>query len=53
MTSSYGFKITKRNYAGDLYVHIWFNSGGGFGKPLGKYIIPSLEPLPRNINFGK
>ena len=44
--ATYGFKIMKGDHPGDLHVHVYYNSKGGYGKPLGKYRIPSLEPLP-------
>jgi hypothetical protein len=44
--ASYGFKIMKGYHPGDLHVHVYYNSKGPYGKPLGKYRIPSIEPLP-------
>jgi len=44
--SKYNFKIIKGDHPGDLHVHAYFNkSGAPFGKLLGKFRIPSLEPL--------
>jgi len=43
--ANYNFKIFKGDHPGDLHVHVYFNKGGPFGKLLGKFRIPSLEPL--------
>lgn len=45
MTVSYSFHIHKGDHVGDLHVHVYFNEGKS-RKLLGKYRLPSLEPLP-------
>lgn len=43
--ANYNFKIVKGDHPGDLHVHIYYNDEKPFGKLLGKFRIPSLEPL--------
>lgn len=44
---NYLFKIYKGDHPGDLHVHVYFSERFPYGlKLLGKFRIPSLEPLP-------
>ena len=43
--SSYSFKIQKADHPGDLHVHVYYNEGK-HRKPLGKYSMIKLKPLP-------
>lgn len=45
--ANYSFKIIKGDHPGDLHVHVYFNEERPFGKLLGKFRIPSLEPLTK------
>lgn len=49
---SYGFKITKADHPGDLHIHVYYNyKGNPYGKLLGRFRIPSLEPLPGTEHY--
>lgn len=48
MTVSYSFHIRKGDHVGDLHVHVYFNKDKS-RRLLGKYRLPSLEPLPGSI----
>jgi hypothetical protein len=45
LAQSYSFHIHKGDHVGDLHVHVYYNEGRS-RKLLGKFRLPSLEPLP-------
>lgn len=49
---SYHYLIRKGDHPGDLHVHVRFYGGGVlYGRLLGRFRIPSLEPLPGTKNI--